>query len=32
MIKEIEQYNEKQSSGDKEICDLLATIKNKEIG
>jgi len=32
MIKEIEQYNEKQSSGDKEICDLLATIINKEIG
>jgi uncharacterized protein YdhG (YjbR/CyaY superfamily) len=32
MIKEIEQYNKKQSSGDKEICDQLATIINKEFG
>ena len=32
MIKEIEQYNEKQSPGDKEICNLLATIINKELG
>ena len=32
MIKEIEQYNEKQSPGDKEICNLLTTIINKELG
>lgn len=30
MIEEIKQYNEKQVSGDKEICDLLVTIINKE--
>jgi hypothetical protein len=30
MIKELKQYNEKQGSGDKEICDLLATIINHE--
>ena len=30
MIKEVKQYNEKQVSDDKEICDLLATIINSE--
>ena len=32
MTKEIEQYNETQSSGDKEICEQLAAIINKELG
>ena len=32
MIKEIQQYNEKLSSTDKEICDQLATIIDKELG
>lgn len=30
MIKELKQYNERQASGDKEICDLLAIIINNE--
>ncbi|MDB5198541.1 MAG: hypothetical protein JWO92_504 [Chitinophagaceae bacterium] len=30
MIKELKQYNEKQVSGDKEICNLLVTIINNE--
>ena len=30
MIKELQQYNEKQVPEDKEICDLLATIINNE--
>lgn len=30
MIKELKQYNERQASGYKEICDLLATIINNE--
>jgi len=32
MVKEIEQYNKKQSSHEKEICELLATIINDEFG
>ena len=32
MVKEIEQYNKKQSSHDKEICERLAIIINDELG
>ena len=31
MKKEIKEYNDKQTSGDKEICNLLATIISKEM-
>lgn len=31
MNKEIEQYNKNQSTTDKEICDLLATIIDNEL-
>ena len=31
MNKEIKEYNDKQTSGDKEICDLLASIISSEL-
>ena len=31
MIKEIKQYNERQTSDDQEICDRLATILESEL-
>lgn len=31
MIKEIQAYNNKQTSADKEICDLLASTINSEL-
>ncbi|MCE9540049.1 MAG: DUF1801 domain-containing protein [Bacteroidetes bacterium] len=31
MNKEIKEYNDKQASGDKEICNQLATIIDKEL-